>query len=157
MKTKISIAIISILCMFSCGTAEQPKEAEVPQSNKMILKASNNMYVAMAGDSTLMANQPDVAKAEVFEKITQENGKVALKTSFGKFVSDDRNGGNKLFANRNAANEWEQFEIITLDGGKINLKSSAGKIVCGDQSLGGLLVANRNQASDWETFTADPK
>jgi hypothetical protein len=160
MKTKIAAVLISLLFMISCGTEEQPKEgapAENTNSNKMILKASNNMYVAIGADSTLSANQSDATKAEVFEKVDQGNGKFALKTSAGKFVSDVRSAENKLYANRAAVGEWEQFEIINVEGGKINLKSSAGKMVCGDQGTGGIMVANRDNASDWETFTAETK
>jgi hypothetical protein len=160
MKTKISAVLISLLFIMSCGTEEQPKDgasAENAKGNKIVLKASNNMYVISSGDTALLAVQPDAAKAEVFEKIDQGNGKYALKASTGKFVTDDRTKKNVLSANRDAVGEWEQFEIITLEGGKINLKSSAGKIVCGDQGSGGILVANRDQASEWETFTAEPK
>ncbi len=160
MKTKIAAVLISLLFLISCGTEEQPKEgapAENTNSNKMILKASNNMYVAISADSTLSANQSDATKAEVFEKVDQGNGKWGLKLSNGKFVCDERMKANVMVVNRDAVGEWEQFEIVTLEGGKINLKSSAGKFVCGDQSVGGRLIANRDQAGEWETFTAEPK
>lgn len=123
----------------------------------MALKASNNMYVAINADSLLVADQPDASKAEVFEKVDQGNGKLALKTSKGKFVSDDRGRNNNLVANRVVASEWEQFEIIALGESKVNLKSSTGKMVCADIDMKGVLFANRDQASGWETFILEER
>ncbi|HXU26875.1 MAG TPA: hypothetical protein VN698_06550 [Bacteroidia bacterium] len=158
MKTKISVAIISLLFMIACssGSGEQSTEAEKPVSNKMILKAYNDKYVVMSGDSALVANETDAAKAEVFEKIDQGNGKWALKTSAGKFVSDD---AGKLFANRAAVGAWEEFEIIPASDteAKINLKSHTGKLVCVDGGMNDVLFASRDQAGAWETLTVEPK
>jgi hypothetical protein len=156
MKTKISLATLSLLFIIACNS-EGIKQNQELQSTKMILKASNNMYVTINADSTLLANESDAAKAVVLEKVDQGNGKWALKASNGKFISDDRGKNNILFANRAAIGEWEQFEIISTEGSKINLKSSAGKIVSADQGAGNLLLANRDQAGEWETFTVEPK
>src|ERR1700756_851826 len=112
MKTKISIALISLLFMMACGTAEQPKEGEQAVDNsKIILKAYNDMYVVLNSDSVLVASEADATKAAVFEKIDQGNGKWALKSAAGRFVSDDRGKQNYLIANRTAVGEWEQFDI----------------------------------------------
>jgi hypothetical protein len=153
MKTKISIVLISVLFMMACGTSEQ-QEAPKQESNKMVLKAYNNMYVIIVGDTALIANQPDSTKAEVFEKIDQGNGKWALKTSGGKFITDD---GTKLVANRTEVQAWELFEIIPVEGSQINLKSYTGKIVCVDGGMGARLFSNRDQASTWETLTVEPR
>lgn len=153
MKVKILQAISLLLIMMSCdseGIEYQPKPSNIL---KIIIKASGNMYVALASDSTLVANQPDSTKAEVFEKIDQKNGKCALKSSAGKFVSDYRTQNNKLAAKGSYIGEWELFEIIKAGEGIANLKSSAGKIICSDPHLGGALFANRNEAKEWETFT----
>ena len=150
MKTKIFAAVI-VLFVMACGSQ---KKAD---STKMILKASTNMYVVVSSDSTLVANEPDAAKAMVFEKVKLPNGKWNLKTSKGRFIVDDRSSGNKLYANRGTAGEWEEFEIIRTGESKINLKSSAGKVVCADQSMGNVLIANREQMGEWETFTFEPK
>ncbi len=147
MKVNICIAVL-LLFMMACG----PKK-----STKMILKGSNNMYVAINADSVLVANQSDAGKAVVFSKLELENGKYALKTSNGKFISDDRTKNNKLSATKSIPNEWEQFDIIIHPESKINLKTSANKFVCADDANGGLLVANRDKASDWETFTVEER
>ncbi|HTA61962.1 MAG TPA: hypothetical protein VK835_05880 [Bacteroidia bacterium] len=156
MKTKISVVFISLLFLMSCGSSEQPKN-ETPESNKMILKAYNNMYVVVYGDTAVTANQPDAAKAEVFEKIDQGNGKWALKTSSGKFLTDEASKDHFVLATKTQVGATEQFEIINLENSQINIKASTGKAISADLYLGHKLIANRDQASGWETFTAEPK
>jgi hypothetical protein len=158
MKTKISIALISLLFMMACGTSEQAKE-EKPESNKMILKAYNNMYVAVYGDTAVAANQSDAAKAEVFEKIDQGNGKWALKTSTGKFLTDEAGKDHLVLATKTQVGATEQFEIIEANNSdsQIFLKANTGKTISTDLYLGNKLIANRDAASTWETFTVEPK
>jgi hypothetical protein len=148
MKIKISTPLIALLIFVSSCLNE---------SKKMTLQASNNMYVVLDKDSALVANEPNASKAEIFERVRLGNGKCALKTSKGKFVSHDRVKENRLFGNRNNAYEWETFEIIRVDPTKINLKSSTGKMVCTDQAKGNVLIADRDYAGDWETFTVEKK
>ena len=146
-KTKISIVILTLF-MVACHPAK---------NNYMLLKASNNMYIVMGADSVLIANEPDASKAEVFEEVCDENGKAALKTSKGKFVSDDRGRGNLLVANRNAIGEWEQFEILKVSDERVTIKSSANKYVCADMGNKNVLFANRDQAGEWEAFALEKK
>lgn len=150
MKIRISIIILLLFTM-----ACMPNKNN--DSSKMILKASNNMYVVLNTDLTLIANQPDASKAEIFEEICSEKGTAALKTSKGMFVSADRDRDNWLIANRTIAAEWEQFEIIKDDDENVTLKSSTGKFVTADQNIGGLLIANRDQVGTWEKFTLEKK
>lgn len=160
MKTKISVALLALLFMMSCGSGEQGKE-EKPESNKMVLKAYNNMYVVVYGDTAVIADQPDVAKAEVFEKIDQGNGKWAIKTSKGKFLTDEAGKDHFVLAAKNqveGANE--QFDIVpAVDGdeSQFYLKASTGKAISTDLYLGNKLIANRDNASTWETFIVEPK
>jgi len=158
MKTKISIALISLLFMMACGTSEKAKE-EKPESNKMVLKAYNNMYVAVYGDTAVAANQSDETKAEVFEKIDQGNGKWALKTSKGKFLTDEAGKDHFVLATKTQVGATEQFEIVPVDGNdsQIFLKANTGKTVSADLYLGHKLIANRDNSSTWETFTVEPK
>lgn len=147
MKFKITTGIFLIFLM-ACGT--------VDKSAKFSLKASNNMYLAIDTNSMLVANQPDSSKAEIFEKTDQGNGKWTLKTSAGKFVTDNRNGPSNLFAILNWAGEWEMFEIISLDETKINIKSSRGKFVY-VHSPENMLYANSDAVGDFGTFTIKTK
>jgi len=151
MKTKISSAIILFMLLVTACSEDKSK------SLKMTLQASNNMYIIVNKDSTLTATEPDAAKAEVFEKVKQPNGKWAIKTSKGKFITDERGKGNIINANRNSANDWELFEIVRTEPSKINLKASSGKFICADQAGGNKLTANRDGAGDWETFTIEKK
>jgi hypothetical protein len=158
MKTKISIALISLLFMMACGTSEQAKE-EKPESNKMILKAYNNMYVVVCGDTAVAAIQSDAAKAEVFEKIDQGNGKWALKTSTGKFLTDEAGKDHLLLATKTQVGATEQFEIVEANNSdsQIFLKANTGKTISTDLYIGNKLIANRDNSSTWETFTVEPK
>ncbi|MEO8760249.1 MAG: hypothetical protein ABI388_03890 [Bacteroidia bacterium] len=151
MKTKISLAIISLILLISACSEDKSK------SLKITLQASNNMYVVINKDSALVATEPDAAKAEIFEKVRQPNGKWAIKTSKGKFITDDRNKGNIIRANRDVAYDWELFEIIRTEPLRINLKASSGKFISADRDKESVLIANRDAAGDWETFTIEKK
>ena len=164
MYTKVSILLFAIVLM-ACGSPENKNEREdqmppieKPKSVRMILKAgSNNLFVRVNSDTILVADISDSSKAEIFEKVDRGNGTWALKTSTGKFVSEDRYKNNMLYANRKSADAWETFEIIPVGGTKLNLKSSSGKFVCADIYQGNILVGNRDKAADWETFSIIPK
>jgi hypothetical protein len=160
MKTKISIAFISLLFLMACGSGEQSKDGETSGSNKMILKAYNNMYVVVYGDTAVTADQPDATKAEVFEKIDQGNGKWALRTSTGKFLTDEAAKDHFVLGSKNQVGDTEQFEIVMADinnPSQIYLKAATGKIISTDLYQRNKLIANRDNASTWETFTAEPK
>jgi hypothetical protein len=169
---KQSIApIIILFFLIACGSGQKQdqiifapepivpnaKLEKVNIAEKFIIKASNNMYLCISPDSTLIANQSDPIKAEVFKKVDLENGKIAIKTSGGKFISDNRNNNSILDAIRNQALGWEAFEIIAADPQGVNIKSSGGKYVCADQGKGNILYANRDKAGAWETFIFEPK
>lgn len=159
MKMRILTPLIILFCM-ACGSANQTKKdaAEIQVSQKIILKAANNNYVTINQENSfLLANQPDSAKAERFEVVDMGNGKSALKSSGGKFVSADLGQKASLIANRDAANEWETFSIIKLDQSKINITNSTGKFVSADLGLGGYFFANREKPGDWETFSIEIK
>ena len=145
MKTKISLALISILFLMACGAPEQ----------KIILKAYNNMYVAAVGDTALIANQPDAAKAQVFIKVDLGEEKWALKTAEGKFVTDDAAKNNFLVINKTEVGDAGRLEIVEVDDTKINIITFNGKAVCADEGLGHRLVANRDVPSTWETFAVE--
>jgi hypothetical protein len=168
---RITARILILFLVTACGSGQEQDhiifapEPVVPNAKlermalpeKFIIKASNNMYLSISSDSTLIANQPDPAKAEVFKKVDLENGKVAIKTSGGKFISDNRNSSSKLDAIRDQALGWETFEVIAADPQGVNVKSSGGKYICADQGKGNVLYANRDKAGAWETFILESK
>jgi hypothetical protein len=157
MKFKISVALVSLLFMMACGTSDQAKEET--ESEKIVLKAYNNMYVVVSGDTAVIANQPDAAKAEVFEKIDQGNGKWAFKTSAGKFLTDEAGKDHFVLATKTSVGATEQFEFVPMDANDTQffIKASTGKTVSCDLYQGNKLIANRDNASTWETFTVESK
>jgi hypothetical protein len=113
----------------------------------------SNKYWSLNPESKkLYANEPDSNKAELFEIIKLDKGKVALKASNGKFVAADQNHNSFLFANSDNTWDWESFNLIYTEGTKLIIKSSTGKFVCADIGYGGALIANRDVAKDWECF-----
>jgi len=161
MKTKIGAAVIALLFLMACGS-DQPKQEEQnttaetqPSGNKFILKAANMMYIAVQPDSTLKASQPDPTKADVFERVDLGDGKTALKTANGRYVTDNRAGSSELRGFCEHASDWEQFEIIALDQAKVNIKASSGKYVSADLGKDGIINASSEHASDWEAFTLE--
>lgn len=162
MKTKIA-TLFSLVILMACGSGNQTAPAEqgtevkaaIP---KFIIKASNNQYLSINPDKSLLtANQPNAALAETFEIIDQGNGKIALRVSTGKYVCADQSKNFNVVADRDYAGAWETFEMIRLDQSKVNFKAFTGKYVCADQGAGGVLMANRDGAADWETFVVEPK
>jgi hypothetical protein len=163
MKTKISATVIALFFLMACGSSDQSKTEEEKQpevaapSLKFKLKASNMMYVAINADSLLVANQSDPTKAEVFERIILENGKVAIKASSGRFISDNRVNNSVVDVIREQALAWEEFELIAIDDVAVNIRSSTGKYVSANYAQGDILMAISDKPSTWETFTLETK
>jgi hypothetical protein len=127
------------------------------QSLKFAIKAYNNMYLSITKDSRIRADQPDSAKAEIFEVVLMREGHRAFRTSQGKFFCANHPQGSKVYANSDNAWGWELFEIYSVDGTRVNIKSLNGKFVCADKGNNNLLVADRAEAKDWETFVLEPR
>jgi hypothetical protein len=157
MKTKIC-AVAVLFFLIACGSGDQtkqsPEKTVKAESSKYIIKASNMQYLAVTSDTTLLANQPNPEKAEVFEKVDLGNGKSALRTLYGKYVSDN-NGLLKV--NKNAAGESEMFEIVALDQLSATIKASSGKYVSCNPEPGSVVVVDRDKAGGWEIFTMEQK
>lgn len=94
----------------------------------------------------LRANRPTAGEWEQFDEISVSNGKVALKTSKGYYVTAEPDG--KLSTNRKTIGEWETWSKLPN-----GYQSWQGKYLCCE--LGGVdpfLVANRELQGLWETF-----
>jgi len=160
MKTKAGLLAIMVLFLTACGSSEQkPEEQTVvaKQAEKFILKAFNNNYVTVAADFSLVANEPDQAKATMFEKVDKGNGTYGMKTAAAKFVCDDRAKSSQLFADRAESGDWETFEIISLDQTSVNIKTTAGRFVCCDPGKNNILYGDRVEAGEWEKFSLEQR
>ncbi len=163
MKTKVYSFAVSLLFLVACGSSDKPAEdtatsvAPAVAPVKFTLKASNMMYVTMDKDSMLAATEAVPTKALVFEKIDNGNGKISLRLSNGRYITDKRSDGfDNLIAVNSWAAEWEFFETISLNDNKINLKSSQGKFVY-VAGVENRLYANANDASDVAVFSMEIK
>jgi len=150
MKAKIYYVLLCVFLM-ACGASEQKQAA------KIVIKSFNNQYVSLNADQMLVADQPDVSKAETFEKIDLGNNKIALKATNGKFVCADQSKFSFLYADRDKNGEWETFEITVSENTKTYLKASNGQYISTDQSQKGSLVANRADSQDWEAFIIEQR
>lgn len=111
------------------NSAIMPPNSSLLIGKRFILKASNNKFLSITKDSVIAANAAEKSGAELFEAIDMGNGKIALKTTQGKFLCADRNKGSQLMANRNSAFEWETFEVKVVNNNSITLKSSNGNFI----------------------------
>lgn len=165
------IAALAAAVLVSCSS-ELPRgdEAAVEPGNPartglptLALRASNGMYVSCAqtpdssGQIILVANQPAIGPAEVFQPWYDDNGNMGLKAANGKFITADRGHGGIVLADRDYVGEWESFALIDAGQGRFILKNSNGKFVSADFGLPGsrrgMLVADRETLSDQERFT----
>ncbi|HEX8515130.1 MAG TPA: hypothetical protein VF868_02945 [Bacteroidia bacterium] len=163
MRTNIFLAAITTLVLSSCGSSERQADEQkdsvssIHSDSKFIIKASNMMYLTINPDSSLVANQPDPTKAEVFQRVDLGNGKVAIKASTGRFLSNNLSKNSTVDVIREKPSGWEEFEVIALDPISVNIRSFDGKYVSADIGSDGKVTANRDAASTWETFSLEPK
>lgn len=120
--------------------------------SKFLLKASNNKYLALAPDSSIIANQTNPEQALTFEKVEIGSGKIALKINNEKFITVDSIQGNKLYVKTGKIGKQEMFEMSFINNIKLSLKSTNGKFVCADFGKNGELIADKDVASTWEIF-----
>jgi hypothetical protein len=165
MKTTfIAIMSLVIVTISSCGISDDINDttasenqtssgkSPVEPGKKFMLKATDNLYVAINEDGSLGVTQSDSTKAELFEIVDLGNGKVNIKATNGKFLCTDESVEFKVLPNRDSAGPWEAYEIVNMGDSKIYIKAHTGKIVCGDRNKGSVLIANRDVAGEWETF-----
>lgn len=160
LKTILFLSI-GLMLLFSCGSNEKAPviAADTIKPQRFIIIAmANNKYVSLHPDGfVLIANQDDTAKAEVFEFESFPDGKIAIKSSWGKYVGADENLESPIAAFREKASGWEFFQIIRLEEEKVNIKTFTGKYVCADMNAGGRFIANRTDALSWEEFKLIPR
>jgi hypothetical protein len=89
-------------------------------------------------------------------------GKVALRSSNGKYVSAEAGAGRKLEATKDSIGDEEKFTVEIVDNlatsllrdrSRVALRAKDGKLVCAEGGGGKELIANRDQIGPWETFT----
>jgi hypothetical protein len=73
----------------------------------------NKLYLSVANDRSLIANQPHIGQRETFEEVKHSDGTLSLKSiANNQFVCAESGGGRSLIVNRNAAALWEKFEFV---------------------------------------------
>lgn len=150
MLIKLKLLLLTLVLLYSCEN-EGTK-------NKFSIKTLDNKYISLSPDGFILnATQTDSVKAEVFEMIEMGNKQIALKTSWGKFVTLEMKPELRLIGKEESAGDWETFKFIKLSNGNYNIMAFNDRYVCCDRALNNLIVANRDKASDWETFILEPK
>ncbi|RSH78746.1 uncharacterized protein EHS24_001649 [Apiotrichum porosum] len=129
--------------------------------HELVLKARVNGQFVCAeggGDKNLVANRTSPGPWERFTvEQTNQEGRIHLRSSNGKYVCADLSGGNGqpvglLVANRDSPGPWETFDLVEVDGGVIALKASNGKYVQASNGGSGPLIAGGDDHGWWEQF-----
>ena len=110
--------------------------------------------IELEEDDTTTIGQPPRARVENSE-IGDEEGKIALKSIHGKYLSAQPDGRAEW--NRDIASEWEYFQVEQRHNGKIALKGAHGMFVSAQPD--GSVQINRREAppGGWEEFTVEDR
>jgi hypothetical protein len=103
-------------------------------------------------------NQADIKKVQMISEFgaPYQSRKFGKLTSVdGKYLTVDKEKGDRLFANANAVEKGEFFEIAVLTNGITFIRSSNGKYLCAEIPSEGKLVANRDKPGEWEQFSLE--
>lgn len=76
-----------------------------------------------------------------------------LSSVDGKYLTVDREKGDRLYANALSKEEGEFFEIVVLTTSSTLIRASNGKYLCAEIPSEGKLVANREKPGEWEHFS----
>lgn len=78
---------------------------------------------------------------------------VKIKCANGKYLTIDKDKGDKLIANAVNQKDGELFEYAQIQDSSFIFRASTGKFSCSELYDNGLMVANRDGVGDWERFT----
>jgi hypothetical protein len=100
------------------------------------------------------ANRTAIGPWETWTLERQPDGRVALKSVNGRYLSAEQGGGGDVHANRTAVGPWELWRIGVQDGDAISLQSDNGHFLSARFDMPDAPVnATRDSIGPWETFT----
>lgn len=85
--------------------------------------------------------------------MTQKLIKIAIKDTFGRYMSSDGGSDNGMLCNDTKINShWNLFDMVPIGNAQILLRASDGRY-CSSENSEQVMHCNRDSASDWEKFT----
>jgi len=111
----------------------------------------------------LAADRPWRNEWEIFELISLDGSRVALKAFNGRYVCADFEQQARLTASRSQILAWETFELRTVTAATASTPAQVGlrsvvndRWICADLTDGGALKASRRWLQNWEMFRLIP-
>lgn len=129
--------------------AKHLKDAPVIGAS-VYLMGINGQFVSSNGDGTnaMICNRTSASTWETFTIVDAGGGYIALKSSFGKYVS----GSTPMYCNAASIGATEKFTWTSPAAGQVQFKCSANNLyVCSENGTTSM-NCNRTSASGWETF-----
>jgi hypothetical protein len=124
---------------------------------KIALQVEGKYVVAENGGDAagiVHANRTAIGPWETWTLERQPDGRVALKSVNGRYLSAENGGGGDVHANRVAIGPWELWRMGQVSDAAISLQSDNGHFLSARFDTPDVLVnATRDTAGPWETFT----
>jgi len=124
---------------------------------KIALQVQGKYVVAENGGDAagiVHANRTAIGPWETWTLERQPDGRVALKSVNGRYLSAEGGGGGDVHANRTAVGPWELWRIGEQSGAAISLQSDNGHFLSARFDTPDVVVnATRDSVGPWETFT----
>jgi hypothetical protein len=114
----------------------------------LVLIGAHRKAVSARDEERATASAESVEESEEFEVIEQQNGRFALRTVSGKFLSAWPDG--KVDASSTWTREWEQFRLVAASAGRFGLLTHHDAFLSAHPD--GKLTADSKWLREWEEF-----
>lgn len=154
MKSLLKSISFSLFVILLLSNTTFAQSTTLTPGNQVILRSYNTKYIKIQADKNnwLIAGPMDAASAEVFTIEDAGSGKIAIKSSAGKYVTVD--AGDKVLATKSSIGATEKFTVEDA-GGRFGIKASNGKYFYAYYSLGGYITAGKSTLENWCKFTVE--
>ena len=134
-----------------------------PPPRKITFKSHHGRYVTAMGEEDDWALRQEIELSDCgwFTQHHLANGKIALKTCYGRYVTAPKSGASRrdwMLGQESKLGNCGQFDLYELGSDRVALKTCAGNFfTAGDGSwpppLQWSVVAETDILQDWEIFT----
>jgi hypothetical protein len=166
MITLLFVALVSTSCTFAFVDPDAictPEASSAPPTRKIALLSFHGRYVtALSGsDDWTLKQEPGLSDCGLFTLDYLDDGKVALKTCYNRYVTAPHVGVTRSdwrLGQRSELNDCGQFVLYDLGGNSVAFETCAGHLLtAGDgnwpEDLAWAIVGETNDLKDWERLT----
>ena len=153
----ILLLVVSVVTGCSFELIKPPPPIEV------VFKSHHGRYVTAMGadDDWAIKQEPEPSDCGWFTQYHLANGKITLKTCYGKYVIAAETGTERqdwMLRQKSEPGKCGQFDLYDLGGDRVALKTCAGKFfTAGDgywpAGLEWSVVGETDYMDAWEIFT----